>query len=106
MELRKPDGIVWRHEIEKQLKAGSTAKQALDLLFGEYGDCRTDYKVIRRWYSSEKTVCQRLNTSWALPFTWICSPFQYVIFGQVGWSESAKFGAWLLRVTGEHRDFK
>ncbi len=92
---------LYRHEIEQAVGKDASGKQALDHLLGEYPDYQSgaDF-VIRAWRSDERTPVQRLNMFWAIPFTLLCAPYQYVAKGQVGWDTKSRLGRWLLKVTG------
>lgn len=92
---------VYRFQLESELDPNPTAKEVLDLLYGAYGDnYRTDYKVINLNVTVDNKWWHRLNMCWAWPLTIVSAPFQYVVKGYVGWSESTVVGKWILKVTG------
>ncbi|GEM_PF-2054186 len=96
---------LYRHEMEQAVGKDAPGKQVLDHLFGKYPDYQsgTDF-VIRVWRGDERTPLQRLNMFWAMPFTLLCAPYQYVAKGQVGWDTKSRLGCWLLKVTGHLHD--
>lgn len=97
---------LYRHEVEKAVGKGATAKQVLDYLFGRYGEYdrpEADF-VIRQWSDDNKTLVNRLNMFWAIPLTILLSPFMYLLKGQIGWDTKTALGRFILRVTGHLKD--
>jgi len=96
---------VYRSAIEAAVGKDASGKKVLDHLLGDYlsDGPDTDF-VIREWSSDTRTPMQRLNMFWAIPFTLICAPYQFVAKGQVGWDTKTKIGRWVLKVTGHLED--
>lgn len=107
MDIKKKDIAYCRHQIEQELDDVKGSKEVLDLLFGHYNnDYSTDYKVVKRWYSSDTTVVNRLHMLWVFPTTLVCYPFQYILYGQCGWEEDGYIGGKILKLVGQNRNHK
>jgi len=105
MKLRKSSvySFEFVKAFEKCYGEGGWNKQNLEsFLFGDcYGDKDSDYYLSKPdYYYVKSKITHRLNMLWAWPFTLICYPFQYILKGEVGWSERTIFGKWILKVCG------
>ncbi|MFS1428586.1 hypothetical protein LMH73_015955 [Vibrio splendidus] len=96
--------IMVKHYIKENYEidpGAMSGQEVIDRLFGcANNDYYTDFRIIDDCWAPKTKWWHRLNRFWAYPLTWFCSPYQYVVRGQAGWSDKTKFGNWILRVTG------
>lgn len=83
--LIKDTKEVYRFKVEKAIGKDATARDVLDYLFGDSLDegGKANF-VIREWCSDIRTPMNRINMFWAIPFTLLLSPYQYITKGQIG----------------------
>lgn len=104
--LIKDTKQVYRHQVEEYIGKNGTVKDVLDYLFGGYGeyDQRGADFIIRKWSGDDRTVLNRLNMFWAIPFTLLLSPFMYLKCGYVGWDTKSIAGRFILKATGHLKE--
>jgi len=96
---------VYRHQVMQAVGKEATRDEVLAYLFGDEDGWTDNNFVIREWSDDDKrTPLQRLNMFWAIPFTLLVSPYQYVVKGRVGWDTKTRFSRWILRVTGHLKE--
>ncbi|MGR5366951.1 hypothetical protein [Photobacterium damselae] len=95
-----------RHKKERGIERELTEKEVVKFLFGSYNDrAQTRLSILIREVP-ETTVVHRLNRMWAYPFTFILSPFRYILYGDIGWREETKLGKFILTCCGYRTDCK
>ena len=78
-----------------------TGQEVVDRLFGGYyNDYYSEFRIIDDCWTPKTKWWQRANRFWVYPLTLLCAPYQYIKYGQVGWSDQTSFGSRILRVPG------
>lgn len=96
---------VYKYQVKSAVGENATADDVLNYIFGEsvmgYEE-KHQYDFIIKAFNRDKQRrwWHRLNMFWAIPLTIICSPYQYVVDGYVGWTDKTALGRFILRVTG------
>lgn len=87
-------------DAEESLGRKFTRDELLDYVFGSFSDkpeCKYELYIYEK---PETNVIHRLNCLWAFPLTLLCSPYQFVKYGDIGWSHKTRFGKFILTCTG------
>lgn len=81
-----------------------SGEELLTYLCGDCNNCRStklDVYILKpqkeKWY-------HRMNMMWAFPLTLICSPYQYIKNGGVGWDNKSIIGRFILKAVGADSD--
>ena len=100
--LVRANRSVYRYDITEALGKDATAEEILDYIFGDEYHCRSSNFILRVWSKDRynRKFYHRLNMLWAMPFSLLIFPFQWVIFGHTGWSDKTKMGRFILKSTG------
>lgn len=101
-------GWNWKSKVlldiqEEELERGVvfTKAETLTYLFGDY-DTRPETNLDLYIYDKpDKTATHRLNMLWAYPVTLFCSPYRFIRYGGVGWTNKTRFGKFILKCVGE-----
>lgn len=94
---------VFKSQLIEQAGGDKATKDSiLEVLFDDTGDFYVywwdnPWIVEKKWY-------HRLNYLWMLPLFWIfIAPFQWLVKGEVGFSEKTKVGEMILKLVGENK---
>lgn len=77
-----------------------SGRELMEILFGVPFHERGSFRIVNDYWQPETNWKHRVNRLWAFPLTVICAPYRYIKYGDIGWSDNTRFGAWLLKVTG------
>lgn len=94
-------------QVEKYLKENydkdineMSGKELMTTLFGVPFHERGSFRIVNDYWQPVINWKHRMNRLWAFPLTLICAPYRYIRYGDIGWCDKSRFGAWLLKVTG------
>ena len=85
---------------ETELGRKFNRDELMDYLFGSYSERAECNHELFIYEEPETTMVHRINRLWAYPFTLLVSPYQYIRYGQVGWTHKTKLGKFILTCTG------
>ena len=102
-------GWNWRWRVEESIKKYEkdtgrkieTKKDTLDFLFGDFNERPRTHLDLYLYTPQEKTWKHRANLFWILPLTLMCSPYRYLRYGDIGWTNKTNFGKFILTCIGE-----
>lgn len=76
-------------------------EETLTYLFGDYDTRPATCLDLYLYTKPDKTAIHRLNMLWAYPVTLFCSPYRFIRYGGVGWTNKTGFGKFILKCVGE-----
>lgn len=96
---------IHEYEVKRYLKKRGLDISSLsgeDLMIELFGDTENfgEFKIVDQYWKPKERWYHRLNRFWAYPLFFILAPFQYIIYGETGFSDKNKVGHWILKVTG------
>lgn len=85
---------------ENRLGRKFNRDELMDYLFGSHSERAKCHHELFIYEKPETAMVHRINRLWAYPLTLLVSPYQYIRYGQVGWTHKTKLGKFILTCTG------
>ena len=77
-----------------------SGKELMECLFGIPFEEKGRFLIVNARWVPETNWKHRINRIWVSALTIFCAPYQYIKYGEVGWSESTPLGDWLHKIKG------